>query len=373
MEFKGFRKGPTLFGYFISGLSGAVLGVFLILTLGPATLFTKFQQQTAVQQPVEQPAPQDEAPVMQGSGESGISVAVSRTVSSVVGIRTTRINKNYFQNKKLEGAGGSGIILDTEGYILTSSQTANKTSRDVMVSLNNGKEVEGKVVWSDQELDLSVIKITSLDLKAAVLGDSMKVNVGDQAVVVGNQAGLSFQRTAAAGVINGVNRSIFIAEDKLMEGLLQTDAVIGQGSSGGPLINIKGEVIGMITTKVSSYDRLGFAVPINIVKPILQNIKETANFAAPVIDFKGFDREMSGFYDNKSIEKGIYIYEVKKGGIAEAAGLDKGDIILTANGEEVNTLIGLREIFYKAGTGSTVKLRVRKPLGNEEVLDFNLK
>lgn len=371
MEFKGFRKGPTLFGYFISGLSGAVLGVFLVLTLGPATLFTKFQQQTAVEQPSQQPAPMDAAPVLGSGGESSISVAVSKIVPSVVGIRTTQINKNYFQNKKLEGAGGSGIILDAEGYILTSSQTANK--EDVMVSLNEGKEIRGKVVWSDSELDLSIIKITAGDLNAAVLGDSAKINSGDQIAVVGNQIGLSFQRTSASGVVNGLNRSIFITEDKLMEGLIQTDAVINQGSSGGPLVNLKGEVIGMITTKVSSNDKIGFAVPINIVKPILKSIKETAKFTAPVIDFKGVDREMSGLYNDKPLEKGIYVYEVKEGGSADNAGLDKGDIILIANGEEVNTLIGLREILYKAGIGSTIKLRVRKPLGNEEPLDFKLK
>lgn len=195
----------------------------------------------------------------------------------------------------------------------------------------------------------------------APLGDSKGVRIGEDAIAIGNPLGLTFQRTVTAGIISAVNRTIEIEEGILMEDLIQTDASINPGNSGGPLVNINGEVIAVNTVKVSTAEGIGFAVPINIVKPVIKSIIDTGDFKAPVMGIKGLDRELASLYNYK-VTEGIYIIEAPPQGPAGRAGIKEGDIIPAINNKTINTLLELKEELYNAGIGGTITVRYKTQL-----------
>ncbi|WP_242847841.1 S1C family serine protease [Fervidicella metallireducens] len=304
MEFGDFRgKKPSIFGYIAASLFGAVIGGLLLLMFGPAVLFDKFKQ-PSYQEPIKT-SPER---VVERVVTSDVSDAAEKVIPTVVGIATTKIERGLFDyGKKVQGV-GSGIIIDEDGYILTNNHVAGMNAKYIAVSLYDGRDVEGRTVWADPVLDLAIVKIEADNLKSAQLADSSLVKIGQQAIAVGNPLGLKFQRTVTSGIVSAVNRTISLDTDIFMEDLIQTDASINPGNSGGPLVNIKGEVIGVNTVKVSTAEGIGFAVPINIIKPVLRSIKSTGSFVTPVMGIKGFDKELAGYFNYK-IKEGIYIYE----------------------------------------------------------------
>jgi S1-C subfamily serine protease len=233
-------------------------------------------------------------------------------------------------------------------------------------------KVKGKVVWADENLDMAVVKINADKLTPAQLGDSRALSVGDAAIAIGNPLGLTFQRTVTAGIISAMNRTIGEPGRMFMEELLQTDASINPGNSGGPLININGKVIGINTVKVSSAEGMGFAIPINLAKPILKSIEEKGSFITPIIGIQGIDKQMAGFTNNIKVEKGIYVYDSIIGGPANQQGIKKGDIILSVNGKLTNTMIDFKTELYNAGVGNSVTLKVKSSDGNEREVEVKL-
>lgn len=232
--------------------------------------------------------------------------------------------------------------------------------------LADGREVSGKIIWTDPILDLSVIKIDADNLTPAVLGDSKLVSIGDEAIAVGNPLGLRFQRTVTAGIISAVNRTILMQEGYFMEDLIQTDASINPGNSGGPLVNSKGEVIGINTVKVSTAEGIGFAVPVNIIKPVLKSIEDKGYFITPTLGIKGFDREIASYY-GYNVERGVYVFDVTPFGPADRANIKEGDIILSINGYSINSMLDLKEIIYSAGAENIVKVELKTPIGDRTV------
>lgn len=361
----GNNKGK--FGYFLSSLIGVLVGaalVFGIYNLGTATS-TQTSKITQMKQE------QGERPVnIQKTGTSTISVVAKKLMPSVVGITST-VNPGIY--KQGESGVGSGMIVDDRGYILTNNHVASKQTDEILVSLYDGREVKGKVVWADENLDMAIVKINADKLIAAPLGDSDALSVGDTAIAIGNPLGLTFQRTVTSGIISAMNRTIGEAGGMFMEDLLQTDASINPGNSGGPLININGEVIGINTVKVTSAEGMGFAIPINLVKPILKSIKEKGSFVTPIIGIQGIDKQMAGFTTNIKVEKGIYVYESIIGGPANKQGIKKGDIILSVNSKLTNTMISFKTEIYTAGVENSVTLRVKSSDGSEKDIKVKLK
>lgn len=367
MEFKEFNGRKTsFFGYFTAAILGAVMGSFLLLTFGPSILFAKLQQ--PIQEPSIQPQKvEQKIEVVKGS----VSIAANKIIPSVVSITTTSTQRSIISgSKKIQGI-GSGIIVDSSGYILTNNHVAGKNAKNIAVFLYDGREFTGRTVWADPVLDLSIIKIDVEGLPAAALGDSRKVKIGEDAIAIGNPLGLTFQRTVTAGIISAVNRTVEIEKGVFMEDLIQTDASINPGNSGGPLVNINGEVIAVNTVKVSTAEGIGFAVPINIAKPIINSIIKTGDFITPVIGIKGFDRELAFFYNYK-IDKGIYIIEVLPESPAYAAGLREGDVIMSLDNRDINTLLELKETLYGIGVGGSVKMKYKTPLGTIKEADVTL-
>lgn len=367
MEFNEFKeKKPSSFGYFVAGLLGALIGSFLLLTFGPAALFSKFQQPSP-----QTPNPQGQQIVVNRNEASAISVAANKVIPSVVGITTTKIDRGILNSgKKVQGV-GSGIIVDKDGYIVTNNHVAGLNAKNISVSLSDGREASGRVVWTDEVLDLSIVKVDVDNLAPAMLGDSKQIKVGEEAIAIGNPLGLTFQRTVTAGIVSALNRSIEVEQGKFMDDLIQTDASINPGNSGGPLVNIRGEIVGINTVKVTSAEGIGFAVPVNILKPIINSIKANGSFKTPVMGIQGFDKNMS-IYIDKKIEKGIYVYRVEKNSPADKAGLKEGDTIASINGNDINTMMDLKEALYNSGVGNKVKISIITPLKTTKDMEITL-
>ncbi|MEG0378638.1 MAG: trypsin-like peptidase domain-containing protein, partial [Eubacterium sp.] len=203
-----------------------------------------------------------------------------------------------------------------------------------------------------------ILKIDAKDLPKVTLGDSDTLKVGETAIAVGNPLGLQFERSVTAGIISALNRSLMVDSSLVAEDLIQTDATINKGNSGGPLVNGSGEVIGINTYKNSQGEGMGFAIPVNIIKPILSEIVTTGKFVPTIIGVTGFDKQQAAYMVDSTVklDKGIYINSVQAGGGAEAAGLQKGDILLTLDGKEVNTMLKMKEILYGIKPGEVVKI-----------------
>lgn len=205
-----------------------------------------------------------------------IADVLEEVSNAVVGISKLQENGNsIFLKDGITKLGlGTGIIVSEDGYIITNEHVSGSKYSNCYVTLENGKEYVANVLWSDADLDLSIIKVNVKGLPYVKLGDSNKIRVGETVYAIGNPIGFEFRRTVTSGIISAIDRTIKIEEnDKVsyMEDLIQTDATINPGNSGGPLINPDGEVIGINSVKIESAEAIGFAIPINIVKPIIES------------------------------------------------------------------------------------------------------
>jgi S1-C subfamily serine protease len=300
-----------------------------------------------------------------GSG-TNVTSAAEKVIPAVVGITVTRTEGG----SAVQGV-GSGVIVDSSGYILTNNHVAGGDARDIVVSLYDGRDLPGTTVWAEPVLDLAIVKVNAGRLTTAALGDSKTVLIGEQAIAIGNPLGLTFQRTVTAGIISAVNRTIEVASGTFMEDLIQTDASINPGNSGGPLINVRGEVVGINTIKVTSAEAMGFAVPINVAKPVIDRFRSGNGYSAPDVSLQVLDRELRRAY-NFVLDKGVYVYDCRDGGCAHRAGIKKGDVIMSINGKPVSTALELREELYRTGADNMVNLMVRTTGGIEKNVSFKL-
>lgn len=281
------------------------------------------------------------------------------STSSVVGIAVKQNSGNKIATT-LDNSWsvGSGCILDSKGYIVTNYHVIGNVKDEIYVTLYGGEVIKGRAVWSNKNMDLAVIKIDVAGLPSAIMGDSDSLRIGEKAIAIGNPLGFEFQGTLTSGVISGLNRSIEV-EGNYMEDLIQTDASINSGNSGGPLMNGKGEVIGINTVKVASAEGIGFAIPVNQVKPIIEKIKETGEFKEPYFGVLGYDRAItSSFASNVIIDTGIYVYDVENGSPAYKAGIKKGDIILSIDDLELDTLCKMRTILFSKDIDEKMRVKI---------------
>ncbi len=293
-------------------------------------------------------------------GELATTEIAKRVGPAVVGI--TGIVEGYmsiFGGSTQSQAQGSGIILSSDGYIVTNNHVVEGTS-SIQVVLNTGSEYEATTVGADVQTDLAVIKIEPKEeLTVATLGDSNKMEVGERVVAIGNPMGVEFFGSVTQGIISAVNRSINV-NNRTMN-LIQTDAAINSGNSGGALINAYGEVIGINSVKVSStgVEGMGFAIPISEANPIIADLLEHGYVKGrPVI---GVSTRDVNEYMSKSYSWpiGVQVMEVTSQA-AKDAGLSQGDIITAVNGEKVQTGEQLNKIKDKYKPGDTLKLDIFK-------------
>lgn len=295
-----------------------------------------------------------------------IADVIEEVSNSVVGISKLKENGNsiFLNDGSIKLGLGTGVLVSEDGYIITNEHVSGSKYSNCYVTLENGKEYQANVVWSDTDLDLSIIKINAKGLTYANLGDSDKIRPGEKVYAIGNPIGFEFQRTVTAGIISAVDRTIKIEEEdktSYMEDLIQTDATINPGNSGGPLINPNGEVIGINSIKITSAEAIGFAIPINIIKPIIQSYKQTGNFTEASIGIFSYDKNVIPYLDSKlEFDNGIYVVEIIKNSPAEKVGIKTGDIITKIDGITLNKMSELRKYIYTKKPGDEVTLLIQR-------------
>ena len=294
-----------------------------------------------------------------------------KAMPSVVGITTTTISTNNRFAIPTESEGvGTGVVVDANGYILTNSHVVSDgKANKVNVLFNDGTTTEGQVYWYDAQLDLAIVKVEKTGLTPAEFGDSDNVRTGDISIAIGNPLGLDLQRSVTQGIISGLDRTIE-TEQGTMTGLLQTDASINSGNSGGPLLNQNGQVIGVNTAKASQGEGLGFAIPINTAKPIVESIIKTGKFEKVTLGIKGIDASTYEAATNQKLgtDNGVYVAEILDNTAAKSAGIKVGDIIVKVGDNSLTGMSDLTKALYTYSKGDTTKVVVYRD-GKEVTLD----
>lgn len=252
----------------------------------------------------------------------------------------------------IEKGTGTGFVVDKRGYILTNSHVVSDgKANKVSVLFSDGKSTKGEVIWFDTNLDLAVVKVSKSNLAPLELGDSDKISVGDIAIAIGNPLGTDLMTSVTQGIISGLNRDVKTRSSN-MSGLIQTDASINPGNSGGPLFNQEGQVIGVNTAKANA-DNLGFSIPINIVKSVVNRVVEEGNLTKPILGISGIDVATYTSYTGKElgVDNGIAIKSVKNGSIADKAGVKSGDIIVKIGDREIKTMGDVSKKLYSYSSG----------------------
>ena len=281
--------------------------------------------------------------------------ASEKVAPAVVNIRTVQLTYDSFF-RVVPGKGqGSGIIFSKEGYILTNEHVIHE-AREINVVLFDGRELEGELIGSDPNVDLAVVKINAENLSPAKLGDSDKLRAGEFCMAIGNPFGL--QNTLTFGVISAMGRSIGPPEN-ILENLIQTQTPINPGNSGGPLINLEGEVIGINTAIIPYGQGIGFAIPINTAKEILDELIEFGRVIRPWLGISTrYVTPQIKEQFNLGVDSGCYIMNVVPKSPADKAGLKEGDVIVKANDEDLKTLEDLSRVIKTKEIGEELTLLI---------------
>ena len=296
---------------------------------------------------------------MSGWRNTPIVQAAKKVGPTVVGITNKAYVRDFFNRVQLAERGyGSGVIYDKSGLIVTNNHVVDGAS-EIVVSLADGRSAQGKVLGADAATDLAVVKIDLDNLPVAEFGDSSTVQVGEPAIAIGNPLGMEFRGSVTVGIISALNRSVEIGEKKFT--LFQTDAAINPGNSGGALVNADGEIIGINSAKigVSNVEGMGFAIPINNVKPIIKELAAKGRIAHPYVGASLIDKDIAKHYGfDMDLHDGLFIMKLSKGGPLVRAGARTGDIITEFNGVKVKTVAALREEIAKHKVGDQVNITI---------------
>ena len=278
---------------------------------------------------------------------------------TVVGITNKAYVRDFFNRVRFTERGtGSGVIYDKSGLIITNNHVVEGAS-EIIVSLADGRTAKGKVLGADAATDLAVVKIDLKDLPVATFGDSSTVQVGEPAIAIGNPLGMEFRGSVTTGIISALNRSVEIGERKFT--LIQTDAAINPGNSGGALVNADGEIIGINSAKiaVSSVEGIGFAIPINSVKPIIQELAEKGRVAHPYVGASLIDKDIARHYGfDIDLQGGLFIIKLTLNGPLALAGARPGDVVSKFDGVKVETVSALRDEIARHKVGDTVTITI---------------
>ena len=315
--------------------------------------------------------------------EGSVADIVDKVSESVVSIVTSVKTTSFFGGSYDSEAAGTGIIVSSNGYILTNKHVIDGATK-ISVVLDDGTTFEDvKIAEVDPLNDVAFLKISDVsDLKAATLGDSKTINVGQQVIAIGNALG-QYQNTVTSGIISGIGRSLTATDStgsmsEELSDMIQTDAAINSGNSGGPLVNAAGEVIGINTATSSTAENMGFAIPISSVKGMLAQLTEKGEAARAYIGVYGIEitPELAKKY-NLPVTAGAYLYNsamysaVVSDGPAAKAGLKDKDIVTAVNGAKVGVSGSLGSLIGEYKPGDTVQLTVIRD-GKETAVNVTL-
>ncbi|AMM98666.1 S1C family serine protease [Bacillus pumilus] len=351
----------------LSPILGGIIGGGLVLGITP--LLPQSQDTAAnnqTQTASSEPAASENFSTKQITNATNVSDMVEDLEPTIVGVSNYQSTQNSFglsgDSTEAEAGTGSGVIFKKDGkkaYIITNNHVVEGANK-LKVTLYDGKTKDAKLVGSDVMTDLAVVEINADGIdKVASFGDSSKLRAGDKVIAIGNPLGAQFSGTVTEGIISGLDRTVEAntSSGTVEMNVLQTDAAINPGNSGGPLINTDGQVIGINSLKISEsgVESLGFAIPSNDVKPIVDELLKNGKVERPYLGVQMIDLEQVpetyqentlGLFD-KQIGKGIYVKDVSKGSPAQKAGLKSGDVIIKFKGKNVANSSQLKEILYK--------------------------
>ena len=367
-------KGPSSF---VSALLGAIIGGLLVYALTTSiSVKSNNEAKDIPQNKIEEQTGSkvNKQNIEISDNPSMESVVVKKSIDSVVGITTVSkvVQQTMWgpQSRYAEGI-GSGSIVSKDGYIITNSHVVSDgDANEINVLFSDGSTSKAELVWNDATLDLAIVKVKKDNLPAIELGDSDKMGVGDRVVAIGNPLGLQLQSTVTSGIISGLNRSVSFNTGAQMDGLMQTDAAINAGNSGGALLNSKGQQIGINTAKAGNSDGIGFAIPINIVKPIIEQIKQSGEYHSVYLGITG--QSLDYFLQFPQVNLGDL--EGKEGVLVtsvfdESDVLKKGDLITAIDGKKVTDMISLRKNLLSYKVGDKAKITVLRD-GKSMDLEF---
>lgn len=345
----GFKRGIVL-------IAGAVIVAILGGAIGAGGVYCAFKNSIPVSTLENNSNTSVNPPSFKGEdGALTVPQVVEKVTPAVVGVSTKSLVRDQFFNVKEQEGLGSGFIINEEGYVVTNYHVING-AQEVKVIFSDGKEVNAKVINYDPERDIAVIKITD-DVKMpgiAELGDSSTVKAGEEVIAIGNPLGKEFSSTVTKGIVSSPNRKMKTENGNVLD-YIQTDAAINPGNSGGPLINSKGEVIGINTAKKVGEDieGIGFAIPINEVKTRLGSLSK------PILKLGITARTVTPeLAKENKLEEGVYVVGVQEFSPAEKAGLKIGDLIIEFGGKRVKTLEELNQAKSQYNDGDSVPVEI---------------
>jgi serine protease Do len=295
-----------------------------------------------------------------------ISQVAAQVSPSIVGISKLSPSKDIF-NQNLVESTGSGVILDHEGYIVTNNHVV-RGAESISVTLADGNEEQAEIIGSDPQTDLALIKIkVDNHVTPIKLGDSETLVVGQEVLAIGNPLGQRFARSVTAGIVSGLNR-LLTTEEGLLFPLIQTDAAINPGNSGGALVNLAGELIGINTIKIaeSGFEGMGFSIPSNQVKVVIDELKTRGEIERPRMGIKvlgEISQEKARYYQLPV--KGGVIVEPVRGGTAGKAGIKAFDLIYEIDGQEIATGPELQGYIMQKRRGDSVRVSIIRLITEE--------
>ena len=349
---------------FISILGGAI-------TLGTYKLFFE-QDLFVVNEPASLPAYRPATFHPADGMNTNFTEAARKSVHAVVHVKNVTVRRSPFLGSRpglaLQGT-GSGVIISPDGYIVTNNHVIQNANR-IQVTLNNNENYMAEVIGTDPKTDIALLKIDAQDLAYLPFGDSDTAEVGEWVLAVGNPYNLT--STVTAGIISAKSRDLGM--DSNVSSYLQTDAAVNPGNSGGALVNVRGELIGIntaITSQTGSYIGYAFAVPSNNARKIVEDIMEFGDVQQGILGIRGADvsdlpREM-----DIAVSQGIYVSEVEPGTGAASAGLQEGDIIREIDNIQIRKFADLTGYIGSKRPNDVVTLRLLRS-GNEQAVDVRL-
>jgi S1-C subfamily serine protease len=295
------------------------------------------------------------------SEESAVIEVVEKASPAVVSITAQQVVFNPFTGPSTEDSSiGTGFIVEADGLVLTNKHVVAANNARYRVILKDGTDYEVQEIHRDPFVDLAILKINTSGLPTVTLGDSSVLKVGQTAVAIGNALG-KFSNTVTVGVISGIGRGITassgLGQSEVLDDVVQTDAALNPGNSGGPLLNLSGEVVGINVATTSGAENIGFSIPVNAIKPVLDDFKVKGRVVRPFlgVEYVIVTEDLSVLRD---LPQGAFIQRVVEDTPAAEAGLKAGDIIVKIDGEDINEKNTLAQMIRRHKVGDKMVLMV---------------
>jgi serine protease Do len=357
---KGFG---TFIGYLALGILGILLGAAIIYGLF-MFFFAPVTETTIEPEIIEDEVEEDDLSVIERN-ENSLADVAEQALDAVVGVNKHVYITRFGEQSLEEIESGSGVIIEENGYIVTNQHVIEGANKITVVIPGKGS-YEAELVGSDAMTDLALLKIGVSDLVALSIGDSDLLRVGEKVLAIGNPFGY-FQQTVTAGIISAVGRQVRMPGSDYVYTFLQTDALVNPGNSGGPLLNLNAEIIGINTAKIAlvGVEGIGLAVPSNTVKRVINDLYEHGRVIRPHLGVIIDDWLQ---YGEVEPERGVIIVDIASGSAADEAGLQVGDIIVSIDNNDVYYLAQLFDNLFSYYPGDTVTIAYYRNGVREEVV-----